>query len=88
MAIRNFAPRYCNTCIHFDLEACAKAGGAALYCEQREITTNWDDRMCVLYMPVSDSTRQARRLIVEQLHKDKKRRETSADTKNAAEGGG
>lgn len=86
MAIRNREPRYCNTCIHFDLEAAAKAGGS-LFCPKCERVMEWDDRQGVLCNPVGDSTRQARRLIVVQLHEDKKRRETSADTKNTAEGG-
>lgn len=71
MAIRNFAPRYVNTCTHFDLEAAAKADGFhfCTYCERR---MEWDDRQGVLCTAVSDHQRAARRLIVVQLHEDKK----------------
>jgi hypothetical protein len=71
MAIRNFAPRYVNTCIYFDLEAAAKAGGR-LFCPQCERVMEWDDRQGVLCNPVSDHQRQVRRMIVVQLHEDKK----------------
>lgn len=85
VAIRSFRPVYCNTCIHFDLEKAAQAGGR-LFCPYREEMHSWDDRACVLYTPVSDGQRQARSLIVVQLHEDKKRRE-GAEAKDAAEGG-
>src|SRR5437868_6735734 len=84
MAIRSFSPTYCNTCIHFDLDKVAKER-APLFCKHREIVTDWDHRACVLFTPVNDNTRQARRLIVEQLYADKKRREGEAN--NAAQGG-
>lgn len=71
MAIRNFAPRYVNTCRHFDLEAAARAGGK-LFCTQCERTMEWDDRQGVLCNPVTDHQREARRRIVIQLHEAKK----------------
>jgi uncharacterized Zn finger protein (UPF0148 family) len=74
MAIRNFAPVYVNTCAHFDLEAAAKADGRVFcpYCEQ---VKEWVDRQGVLCTAVSEHQRAARRLIVVQLHEDKKGRE-------------
>lgn len=73
MAIRNFAPTYCNTCTHFDLDAAARTR-AAVFCERREEAHEWDHRACVLYTPVNDHQRAARRVIVVQLHNDKKGR--------------
>lgn len=77
MAIRNFAPSYCNTCTRFDLEKAAQLR-APLFCAHRERMAEWDHRACVLYTPVNDNQRQARRLIVEQLHADKKERKKRA----------
>jgi hypothetical protein len=85
MAIRNFAPSYCNTCKHFDLEKAAKER-TAIWCPHREVMAEWDHRACVLYTSVNDNQRQARRLIVEQLHMDKQGR-GKVEAKDAAESG-
>lgn len=85
VAIRHFTPVYCNTCTHFDLERAAKER-APQFCPHREMVTDWDHRACVLYTPVNDNQRQGRRMIVQQLHEDKKGR-VGAEAKKTAETG-
>ena len=85
MAIRNFAPRYVNSCAHFDLEAAAQADGR-VFCTYCERMKEWDDRQGVLCTSVAEHQLAARRLIVVQLHEDKKRR-GEVEANNTAEGG-